>query len=307
MILITEFMSQKAVENLKTKYDVNYDKNLADYQEKIPVLMKNVKAIIVRNRTQITEELLKISTKLLCIGRLGVGLDNIDLEACKKHNVTVYPATGANTNSVVEYVLTTALVLLRGSYNRIDEMVSGTWPREKSSGNEISGKTLGLIGFGEIAQKTSDLAINFNMKVIAYDPFLNKTDPAWNNVKNVSLEELLKTADVISIHTPLNKSTRHLINSKNLIYLKPSAVIINAARGGIIDDQALSQILRENKIKGAALDVFEREPMDEKTGGLFKGLTNIILTPHIAGVTVESNENVSDMIALKVDQHLSSI
>ena len=307
MILITEFMNQNAVENLKKKYDVSYDKNLADHQVKISELMKNAKAIIIRNRTQITEELLKISTKLLCIGRLGVGLDNIDLEACKKYNVTVYPAIGANTNSVVEYVLTTALVLLRGSYNKFDEMVSGTWPREKSSGNEILGKTLGLVGFGEIAQKTSDLAINFNMKVIAYDPFLDKTDPAWNNVKNVSLKELLKTADVISIHTPLNKSTRHLINSKNLIYLKPSAVIINAARGGIIDDQALSQILHENKIKGAALDVFEREPMDKKTGSLFKGLTNIILTPHIAGVTVESNENVSNMIALKVDQHLSSI
>ena len=192
MILITEFMSQNAVENLKKKYDVNYDKSLADHQEKIPVLMKNAKAIIIRNRTQITEELLKNSTELLCIGRLGVGLDNIDLEACKKHNITVYPATGANTNSVVEYVLTTALVLLRGSYNRFDEMVSGKWPREKSSGNEISGKPLGLVGFGEIAQKTSELAINYNMKVIAYDPFLNKIDPAWNNVKNVSLEELLK-------------------------------------------------------------------------------------------------------------------
>jgi len=307
MILITEFMNQNAVANLKKKYNVTYDKNLADHQETIPALMKNAQAIIIRNRTQITEELLKISTELLCIGRLGVGLDNIDLEACKKHNVTVYPATGANTNSVVEYVLTTALVLLRESYNRFDEMVSGAWPREKSSGNEIAGKTLGLVGFGEIAQKTSALAINFNMKVIAYDPFLNKTDPAWNNVKNVSLEELLKTSDVISIHTPLNKNTRHLINSSNLIYLKPSAIIINAARGGVINEQALSQILRENKIKGAALDVFEREPMDEKTGSLFKGLTNVILTPHIAGVTVESNEKVSDMIALKVDQHLSSI
>ena len=138
MILITEFMNQNAVENLKKKYNVTYDKNLADHQETIPALMKNAQAIIIRNRTQITEELLKISTELLCIGRLGVGLDNIDLEACKKHNVTVYPATGANTNSVVEYVLTTALVLLRGSYNRFDEMVSGKWPREKSSGNEIA-------------------------------------------------------------------------------------------------------------------------------------------------------------------------
>lgn len=305
MILITEFMNDKAVDSLRSKYEVIYDKSLADNQEKIPDMMKDIKAIIVRNRTQVNANLLNNSQNLLCVGRLGVGLDNIDLEACKKRNLTVYPATGANTNGVVEYVLTSALVLLRGAFNKTEEMVSGTWPREQSSGNEITGKVLGLVGFGEIAQKTADLARSFNMEIMAFDPFLDKKSSAWNNVKNVSLEKLLRESDVISVHTPLNESTHHLINSTNLNFMKKTAVIINAARGGVIDDKALSEKLRKNEIKGAALDVFETEPMDINSGSYFDDLKNVILTPHIAGVTEESNVNVSAMIANKIDKHLS--
>ena len=305
MILITEFMNEKAIDLLRSKYDVIYDKSLADNQEKIPDMMKDIKAIIVRNRTQVNKNLLNRSPNLLCVGRLGVGLDNIDLETCKERNLKVYPATGANTNGVVEYVLTSALVLLRGAFNKTEEMVSGKWPREQSSGNEITGKVLGLVGFGEIAQKTADLARNFNMEIMAFDPFLDKKSSAWNNVKNVNLEKLLKGSDIISVHTPLSESTRHLINSTNLNFMKKTAVIINAARGGVIDDKALSEKLRKDEIKGAALDVFETEPMDVNSGSYFHGLKNVILTPHIAGVTEESNVNVSAMIADKIDQHLS--
>ena len=305
MILITEFMNEKAIDLLRSKYDVIYDKSLADNQEKIPDMMKDIKAIIVRNRTQVNKNLLNRSPNLLCVGRLGVGLDNIDLETCKERNLKVYPATGANSNGVVEYVLTSALVLLRGAFNKTEEMVSGKWPREQSSGNEITGKVLGLVGFGEIAQKTADLARSFNMDIMAFDPFLDKKSSAWNNVKNVNLEKLLKGSDIISVHTPLSESTRHLINSTNLNFMKKTAVIINAARGGVIDDKALSEKLRKNEIKGAALDVFETEPMDVNSGNYFHGLKNVILTPHIAGVTEESNVNVSAMIADKIDQHLS--
>ena len=307
MILITEFMNDKAVDSLRLKYEVIYDKSLADNQEKIPDMMKDIKAIIVRNRTQVNENLLTHSPNLSCVGRLGVGLDNIDLVSCKKRNLAVYPATGANTNGVVEYVLTSALVLLRGAFYKTEEMVSGEWPREQSSGNEITGKVLGLVGFGEIAQKTADLAKNFNMQIMAFDPFLDKNSSAWNNVKNVNLEELLRSSDVISVHTPLNKSTHHLINSTNLNFMKKTAVIINAARGGVIDDKALSEKLRKNEIKGAALDVYETEPMDINSGSYFHNLKNVILTPHIAGVTEESNVNVSAMIANKIDKHLSGL
>ena len=143
------------------------------------------------------------------------------------------------------------------------------------------------------------------MEIMAFDPFLDKKSSAWNNVKNVSLEKLLRESDVISVHTPLNESTHHLINSTNLNFMKKTAVIINTARGGVIDDKALSEKLRKNEIKGAALDVFETEPMDINSGSYFDNLKNVILTPHIAGVTEESNVNVSAMIADKIDKHLS--
>ena len=145
------------------------------------------------------------------------------------------------------------------------------------------------------------------MDIMAFDPFLDKKSLAWNNVKNVSLDELLRYSDVISIHTPLSESTRHLINSTNLNFMKKTAVIINAARGGVIDDKALSEKLRKNEIKGAALDVFETEPMDVNSGNYFHDLKNVILTPHIAGVTEESNVNVSALIADKIDKHLSGL
>ena len=305
MILITEFMDENSVNKLKQKYKVIYDPSLADRQDEILSKMNGVSAIIVRNRTQITENILKNSPDLVCVGRLGVGLDNIDIGSCKDHDVTVYPATGANTNSVVEYVISTALVLLRGAYLKNDEMISGDWPRQESSGDEISGKHLGLIGFGEIAQKTSTIAKYLGMSVSAYDPFLKEDHIAWKNIENQDLDSLLQSSDIISIHTPLNKGTQHLINEKKLSLLKPSAILINAARGGIVDEVALAKILNEGKIKGAALDVFENEPLDRNHGQLFKGLKNVILTPHIAGVTFESNIRVSEMIADCVDTHLS--
>ena len=306
-ILITEFMDQRSVENLMKKYDVIYDTTLASDQDRIPALIYNIDAIIVRNRTQVTKELIDKSLKLSCIGRLGVGLDNIDIKSCEEKNISVYPALGANTNSVVEYVLTTSMLLLRGAYQKQSEMIDGSWPRDKSSGNEISGKKLGLIGFGEIAQKTSFLAKSFGMTVCAFDPYKKSDDPAWENVQKIDLENLLKTSDVISIHTPLNDSTYHLLDAKRLKMLKTSAVLINAARGGIIDEKALSEILHKGKIRGAALDVFENEPLSKLDGNLFKGLKNIIITPHIAGVTLESNERVSAMIADCIDTHLSSV
>ena len=215
MILITEFMDEEAIDFLRSKYEVVYDKELANKQQDIPNKMKGIKALIVRNRTKVSKNLLEKSPNLSCVGRLGVGLDNIDLKACRDKNINVYPATGANTNSVVEYVLTTALVLLRGAFNKNHQMIAGAWPREESSGNEISGKTLGLVGFGEIAQKTSILAKSFNMKIIAYDPFIEETSNLWNGVTKVSLDELLRSSDVVSIHTPLNENTHHLINSEN--------------------------------------------------------------------------------------------
>ena len=305
MILITEFMDEDAVNLLKKKYDVYYDISLAEDSNSLVKLINKMKALIVRNKTLVTRELIENAPNLTCVGRLGVGLDNIDLNACEEQNITVYPALGANSHSVAEYVICTSMLLLRKAYFKKNEMIAGNWPRQESSGSEVYGKTLGLIGFGDIAQKTRDLALGLGIKTVAYDPYLDKDSNLWKETKNLLLDNLLSISDIISLHIPLNKETKNLIDEKKLRLIKNSSVIINTSRGGIIDENSLAKLLKENKIGGAALDVFNKEPINKVNAKKFEGLDNLILTPHIGGVTKESNERVSKMIAKKIDIHLS--
>lgn len=305
MILITEFMDESAVDLLKRKYNVYYDCSLVEDSNSLVKLINTMKALIVRNKTLVTKELIENAPNLTCVGRLGVGLDNIDLNACEEQNITVYPALGANSHSVAEYVVCASMLLLRKAYFKKNEMIAGNWPRQESSGSEVYGKTLGLIGFGDIAQKTRDLALGLGMKTVAYDPYLDKDSNVWKETKNLDLDNLLSISDIISLHIPLSKETKNLIDEKKLRLIKNSSVIINAARGGIIDENSLAKLLKENKIGGAALDVFNEEPVNKEYAKKFEGIDNLILTPHIGGVTKESNERVSKMIAKKIDFHLS--
>lgn len=305
MILITEFMDESAVDLLKRKYNVYYDSSLAEDSNSLVKLINKMKALIVRNKTLVTRELIENAPNLTCVGRLGVGLDNIDLNACEEQNITVYPALGANSHSVAEYVICASMLLLRKAYFKKNEMIAGNWPRQESSGSEVYGKTLGLIGFGDIAQKTRDLALGLGIKTVAYDPYLDKDSNVWKETKNLDLDNLLSISDIISLHIPLSKETKNLIDEKKLRLIKNSSVIINAARGGVIDENQLAKLLKENKIGGAALDVFNEEPVNKECAKKFEGINNLILTPHIGGVTKESNERVSEMIAKKIDIHLS--
>ena len=305
MILITEFMDESAVDLLKRKYNVYYDSSLAEDSNSLVKLINKMKALIVRNKTLVTRELIENAPNLTCVGRLGVGLDNIDLNACEEQNITVYPALGANSHSVAEYVICASMLLLRKAYFKKNEMIAGNWPRQESSGSEVYGKTLGLIGFGDIAQKTRDLALGLGMKTVAYDPYLDKDSNVWKETKNLDLDNLLSISDIISLHIPLSKETKNLIDEQKLRLIKNSSVIINAARGGIINENQLAKLLKENKIGGAALDVFNEEPVNKECAKKFEGINNLILTPHIGGVTKESNERVSEMIAKKIDIHLS--
>ncbi len=306
MILITEFMDEDAINLLKKKYDVYYDISLAEDSNSLVKLINKMKALIVRNKTLVTRELIENAPNLTCVGRLGVGLDNIDLNACEEQNITVYPALGANSHSVAEYVICASMLLLRKAYFKKNEMIAGNWPRQESSGSEVYGKTLGLIGFGDIAQKTRDLALGLGIKTVAYDPYLDKDSIIWKETKNLPLDNLLSISDIISLHIPLSKETKNLIDEKKLRLIKNSSVIINTSRGGIIDENSLAKLLKENKIGGAALDVFNKEPINKENAKKFEGLDNLILTPHIGGVTKESNERVSKMIAEKIDIHLSN-
>jgi len=300
MILITEFMDEAQVARLGGEHTTRYAPDLADRQEDIPALMSGIRALIVRNRTQVTEALLDSAPDLKIVGRLGVGLDNIDLSACADRGVEVIPATGANTLSVAEYVVTNALVLLRGAYLSQDRMLAGEWPRSDLSGREAAGRVLGLIGFGAIAQETARLGRAMGMQVCAYDPHLPDKHSAWSEVERLDLKGVLSKADAVSLHVPLTSETRHILNSSKLALLKPDAVLINAARGGVVDEAALVAHMKSGHIAGAALDVFEVEPLTKESAAKFEGVNNLILTPHIAGVTEDSNVRVSEMIASEV-------
>jgi (S)-sulfolactate dehydrogenase len=303
-IVITEFMDEAAVSRLKEKYDTRYDPGLVDRPGELPDAIKDVDVLIVRNRTQVRGAALAGAAKLKCVGRLGVGLDNIDVEACKARNVAVYPATGANDLSVAEYVMTAALMLHRRAWLSTASVIAGEWPRQKMVGNEIAGRTMGLVGLGSIAREVAWRAHAYGMQIVAYDPYLEATHPAWQVAHNVSLDGLLEIADVVSLHVPLTEGTRHMIGAAQLKTMRAHAVLVNAARGGVVDEEALAEALRKGAIGGAALDVFETEPLTAEAGKKFAGLANLVLTPHIAGVTEESNVRVSNLIADLVIEHL---
>lgn len=299
-IVITEFMDEAAVCRLAQAHETLYDPSLVDDPAALHGHLSSARALIVRNRTQVSEALLGMGPKLRIVGRLGVGLDNIDVTACRARSIKVIPATGANDLPVAEYVITAALMLLRGAWLRSSDVAAGNWPRQAMMGRELSGKTIGLIGYGAIAREVAWRAHLLGMQIVAYDPYLAADHPGWRIARNVSLDAALELGDVISLHTPLTEATRHMINAAALAGMKPGAVLINAARGGIVDETALVEALNSGRLGGAALDVFETEPLSAEAGARFQNLGNLILTPHIAGVTEESNVRVSDLIAEKV-------
>ncbi len=304
-IVITEFMDEAAVASLKKKFYVTYDPTLVDRSEELYAKLADCDALIVRNRTQVTAALLQRAPILKVVGRLGVGLDNIDLPACKARHVEVIPATGANALAVAEYVIGTAMMLLRGTYFSSAAVAAGSWPRGPlSNGREISGKVLGVVGFGGIGQLTAKLACGLGMQVIASDPMIAADSPIWQeqDVGYRSLDALLTDSDVVSLHIPLTPETKNLLGPARLAMMKVDAILINSARGSVVDETALAAALKEKRLGGAALDVFDDEPL--KAGSALVDCPNIILTPHIAGVTNESNVRVSSMIAERVSTFL---
>lgn len=299
-IVISEFMDRAAVDDLAASFDVLYDPGLVDRPGDLNRVVAEARALIVRNRTQVRGALLNAAARLECIGRLGVGLDNIDLEACKARSIAVLPATGANTLSVAEYVIAGVLVLMRGSYLSSASVLAGEWPREKLSGREIATRRLGLIGFGNIAREVARLALALGMEVVAYDPNVPAEDPAWaaHGASPAEMETVLATSDAVSLHVPLTRDTRHLIDARAIASMRNDAVLINAARGGVVDERALAAALNEGRLRGAMLDVFEAEPL--KADSHLAGVPNLIVTPHIAGITDEANRRVSGVTAANV-------
>jgi len=306
-VVVTEFIEDSALADLSREFTVLYDPELVNRPDDIKLLAGDAPGLIVRNMTQVRGEVLEACQALRVIGRLGVGLDNIDMDACKARGIQVFPATGANAQAVAEYVIAASLVGLRNVWTATDRVAGGWWDRQTLIFREVSGKMLGLIGFGMIAREVAKRARALGMRVAAYDPNLLPGDPAWTNlgVAHMDLVPLLEDSDVVSVHTPLLASTHNLVDASALALMKSDAILINTARGGIVDEAALVAALKAKKLGGAFLDVLEKEP--PTANSIFRDVPNLILTPHVAGNTVESNVRVSALTVANVKRALKAL
>ena len=306
-IVICEFMDEAAVATLAARFELISDPRLVDDRTGLLRLLRDARALIVRNRTQVDTEMLAAAPALRVIGRLGVGLDNIDTAACAARGIKVIPATGANADSVAEYVLLAAGVLLRQAFAASEEVAEGQWPRARySEGRELAGKLLGMVGFGSVGRRLATKARAFGMRIAAYDPLLSPEDQVWRELGTLrlGLDDLVAESDIVSLHLPLADETRNLFDRDRLARMKRGAILVNTARGGIVDEAALAEMLRFGRIGGAAIDVFAHEPLPARSA--LAGAPNTLLTPHVAGVTVESNRRVSMFVAGQVAAALAA-
>jgi (S)-sulfolactate dehydrogenase len=303
-VVITEFMEEGAVAKLRAAHATLYDPALVETPpERLAGLLAECRALIVRDRTPVDAALLAHAPRLCVLGRLGVGMDNIDMAACRARAVEVIPATGANADSVAEYVILAVGQLLRaGIFAATGDMAAGAWPRDRfaTTAREMGGKTLGIIGFGDIGRRVARLARAFRMNIVAHDPVLPNDHSGWTetHTERVDLDALLARADAVTLHVPLTSATHGLVSAERLARMKPGAVLVNTSRGGVVDEAALAAALRDGRLGGAALDVFVEEPLP--AGSPLAGCPNLILTPHVAGLTAESNVRVSTLIAERV-------
>ena len=303
-VIITEFMDESEVLRLSSHHEVLYNPDLHSNINSLLDSITDTQALIIRNKTLVNRELIDASKDLRVIGRLGVGLDNIDTTYCREKGISIVIADGANTDSVAEYVVTGLLVLFRGIMDSTSRIINGEWPRGDFIGTEVKDKTLGIVGLGSIGRAVAQKVKLLGMRVVGTDVNIEKDDPVWRefNVQYREFSDLVRISDAITMHVPLNNDTKGLFDDYALQNMRKGAILINTSRGGIVDEDALVKYLKNGHLGGAMLDVFESEPLTESRP--FAGLPNLILTPHIAGVTVESNRRVSCMIDDQVIEHL---
>lgn len=297
-ILVSDPLSEEGLKILHDEKEFEVDVKTGLAPDELKKAIKEYDALIVRSSTKVTKEIVEAGKKLKLIGRAGVGLDNVDADAASKRGIIVMNTPGGNTISTCEHTLSMMLSLSRSIPQANQSLKSGEWDRKRFMGVELLGKTLGIIGLGRIGTEVARRAASFGMKVIAYDPFLMVERAKQIGVDVVELDALLRTSDYITIHTPLTDDTYHLLDERAFKLMKKGVRIINCARGGIVDEGALAEAMKQGKVAGAALDVFEDEP-PKKDSPLVK-LNNVVVTPHLGAATEEAQVNVAIEIARQV-------
>jgi D-3-phosphoglycerate dehydrogenase / 2-oxoglutarate reductase len=298
-VLIADSISQRGIDELSrdNALDVAIKTGLSE-KELIEVIPP-FSALIVRSQTRITANILNVGVKLRVVGRAGVGVDNVDVETATRRGVVVLNAPGGNTVSTAEHAFSLLLAVARKIPDADANVRSKNWDKKDFEGVELYNKTLGVIGMGRIGSELSRRAIAFGMRVVAYDPYLSVTRARSLQVDLVEeLDDLLTSADFISLHTPLTSETRHILDAARLRKTKRGARIINCARGGLIDEAALAHALQDGHVAGAALDVFEIEPLPSDSP--LRSARNLVLTPHLGASTVEAQESVGIEIAQSI-------
>jgi D-3-phosphoglycerate dehydrogenase len=305
-ILITEDLQSPAIDRLEKKYKITRDTALWKDAAKFKAAIRDARAIMVRNQTKVTAEVLDAAPKLLAIGRVGVGLDNIDVPAATKLGVVVVAPLNANAVSVAELALGLTLALARKIAYSDRSTKGGGWDRKGCTGIELDGKTLAVCGLGRIGRLVALRARAFGMKSVVFDPFVKAGSPTLAESGATLCEKLqdaLAVADFVSVHSPLTPETRHMFNAQAFAAMKRGAFFINTSRGGVMDEKALLASLQSGHLGGAALDVREVEPPASKTA--FETMDNVILTPHVGAFTVESQTRTFEAVASDVDRLLS--
>ena len=298
-ILITDGLSKEGLDLLKSvpEFEVVEKKGLP--KDEIKQIIRDYDALIVRSGTKVTADIIEAAAGgLKVIGRAGIGVDNVDVPAATKHGVVVMNTPEANAITTAEHTIALIFALARRVPQAHSSIQSGLWQRDKFKGKEIFGKTLGVIGLGNIGRLVAERAMGLKMKVIAYDPFLTQEAASKLGIELVSFDDLIKGSDIITIHTPLTPDTKNLIRKETFAQMRKGVIIINCARGGIVNESDLYDALKEGTVAGAALDVYEKEPPD-KENPLFT-LDNVVLTPHLGASTEEAQTKVSIAVAEQI-------
>ena len=282
-ILVTETLGDSGMAYLRQHADV--DQRLRLSHDELCAILPDYDALIVRSSTRVDESLLQAGTRLRVVGRAGTGVDNIDVDAATRLGILVVNAPAGNSNAVAEHTIALILAMARQLVPAVCSVKEGRWEKSRLQGIEVRNKILGLVGLGRIGRLVASKAKGLEMRVVACDPFISAGGAASIGVDLLSLDDVLRTADFISVHTPLTPATRGMIGARELALMKPQAFLVNAARGGLIDEAALRDALEAGTIAGAALDVFETEPVQDKS---LIAQERLIATPHLGGSTAEA-------------------
>src|SRR5262245_54463531 len=303
-VLISDALSPAAVQIFKDRgVEVDFQPNLGKDKDKLAEIIGNYDGLAIRSATKVTPKILASAKQLRVIGRAGIGVDNVDIPAATGKGIIVMNTPFGNSITTAEHAITLMLALGRRIPQADASTQAGKWEKNRFMGVEITGKTLGVIGCGNIGSIVANRGVGLHMKVIAYDPYLSPERAADLGVEKVELDELLRRADFITLHTPLTEKTKNIIDAAALARTKKGVRIVNCARGGLVDEQALRAALESGQVAGAAFDVFTVEPATENP--LF-GHPNVVCTPHLGASTTEAQENVALQIAEQMSDYLLS-